>query len=91
VLIARRFVVSGRVQGVGFRFFACEVAELEGVRGWVRNLPDGRVEILAEGDREAVERMERRIRRGPPAARVDDVATDDVAPSGRALGFDVRA
>jgi acylphosphatase len=91
VLVARRFVVSGRVQGVGFRFFAREEAELEGVHGWVKNLPDGRVEILAEGDREAVDRLERRIRRGPPAARVDDVATDEMAPSGRTPGFAVKS
>ena len=79
------------MQGVGFRFFAREAAEVDGVHGWVRNLPDGCVEIQIEGDREAVERVERRIRRGPPAARVDDVVTEDVDPSGRATGFSVRS
>ena len=57
MLIARRFVLSGRVQGVGFRFFVVEAAEVEGVQGWVRNLPDGSVEAAFEGDPEAVEAM----------------------------------
>jgi acylphosphatase len=91
MLVARRFRVSGRVQGVGFRFFAQEAAAHEGLSGWVRNLDDGRVEMLVEGDREAVERFERKIRRGPPGARVEDVVGDDDTPSGRGGGFLVRS
>jgi len=91
MLVARRFRVSGRVQGVGFRFFAQEAAAHEGLSGWVRNLDDGQVEALVEGDRAAVERFERRIRRGPPAARVEDVLVDDDTPSGRGGGFLVRS
>jgi len=91
MLVARRFRVSGRVQGVGFRFFAQEAAAHEGLSGWVRNLDDGRVETFVEGDREAVERFERRIRRGPPAARIEDVVVDDDTPSGRGGGFLVRS
>jgi len=91
MLVARRFRVSGRVQGVGFRFFAQEAAAHEGLSGWVRNLDDGQVEAFVEGDREAVERFERKIRRGPPAARVEDVSVDDDAPSGRSGGFLVRS
>jgi acylphosphatase len=79
------------VQGVGFRFFAQEAAAHEGLSGWVRNLDDGRVETFVEGDREAVERFERKIRRGPPAARVEDVVVDDDTPSGRGGGFLVRS
>jgi acylphosphatase len=89
MLVARRFLVSGRVQGVGFRFFAEEAARVEGLTGWARNLPDGRVELLAEGDREAVERFEHKIRRGPPSARVDQVDTREDFAAGRQLGFDV--
>ena len=63
--VARRFVISGRVQGVGFRWFTQETADREGVTGWVRNLPDGRVEALVEGDDEAVTRVERALRAGP--------------------------
>ena len=90
MLVARRFLVSGRVQGVGFRFHILEAATLEGVQGWVRNLPDGSVEALVEGDREAVTRMERKIRRGPPGARVEQVDMLDDVPTGRFDGFSVR-
>jgi len=71
--IARRFVISGRVQGVGFRWFTKDVASREGVTGYVRNLPDGRVEALVEGDTDAVTRVERLLRQGPPGARVQTV------------------
>jgi acylphosphatase len=82
MIIARRFMVRGRVQGVGFRYFAEEMARLEAVNGFVRNLPDGRVEVLAEGDADAVLRFERAIRRGPVGARVEDVETESVEPAG---------
>jgi acylphosphatase len=87
MMIARRLLVSGRVQGVGFRWFVMEAASAEGITGWVRNLPDGTVEIVAEGDAEA---MERAARRGPRRARVDDVATDVLAPTGRFPTFSAR-
>lgn len=87
--VARRFVISGRVQGVGFRYFTKDVADREGVTGWVRNLPDGRVEALVEGEQEAVTRVERALRAGPPGARVELVYVDDDLPSGRHSGFRV--
>lgn len=87
---ARRFLVSGRVQGVGFRFFAEAVAEREGLQGYVRNLPDGRLEAYVEGDREAVERFEAAIRRGPRGARVDAVEVVAETPTGAFTGFSVR-
>ena len=89
MLTARRVTVSGRVQGVGFRFFVEEAARREGVRGWVRNLPDGRVEALVEGDEEAVTRVEQKIRRGPSSARVQDVQVHAEPPTGQA-GFEIR-
>jgi acylphosphatase len=89
VRVARRFVITGRVQGVGFRWFTESIAAREGLHGWVRNRSDGCVEALAEGDAEALERFERALRHGPPAARVEDVEVDDVAPSGRDTGFRV--
>lgn len=89
MLVARRFVLSGRVQRVGFRYFAYEAAEREGVTGFARNMPDGRVEILAEGDSEAVFRFESAIRQGPRGARVDAVETEVVQPAGRRQAFDV--
>ena len=87
--VARRFVVSGRVQGVGFRYFTQDTALREGVTGWVRNLPDGRVEALIEGDADAVTRVERAVRKGPRGARVDRVYVDDEDPSGLYTTFSV--
>lgn len=88
--VARRFLIRGRVQGVGFRYFTESVAAREGLHGWVRNLPGGSVETRVEGDAESVERFERAIRHGPPAARVDQVEVDDEVPDGRESGFAVR-
>jgi acylphosphatase len=87
---ARRIVVTGRVQGVGFRVFAEAAAAREGIDGWVRNLPDGRVEAVIEGEQDAVDRVESRLRRGPPLARVEHVVVEDHPPSGRATGFSIR-
>jgi len=89
--VARRFVVSGRVQGVGFRYFTQDVARREGVTGWVRNLPDGRVEARVEGEAEAVTRVERAIRAGPRGARVDAVSVDIEDVSGAYQTFSVTA
>jgi len=66
-------LVKGRVQGVFFRQSTVDEAERLGVAGWVRNLPDGRVEVLAEGGRDALEGLVRFCHRGPPAARVEGV------------------
>jgi acylphosphatase len=88
--IARRYVISGRVQGVGFRFFTEAAASREGLHGWVRNSPDGSVEILAEGEAEAMERFDRQVRHGPPHARVGHVQVHDELPEHRTTGFSVR-
>jgi acylphosphatase len=79
-LIARRAIVSGRVQGVGFRFFAERAARRAGVRGWVRNLPDGSVETLVEGEETAVTRYLDEIRKGPLGGRVTDVRVEERNP-----------
>lgn len=86
---ARRFLIAGRVQGVGYRFFAREAATVEGLRGTARNLSDGRVEVLVEGEGEAVERFERVLRRGPFGARVEQVIVEPGPPSGRFVGFTI--
>jgi acylphosphatase len=72
-LARARVVVSGRVQGVAFRQAAVEEAQRLGVTGWVRNLPDGRVEALIEGDRQGVEALVAWCRRGPRLARVEEM------------------
>jgi acylphosphatase len=86
---ARRFLVSGRVQGVGFRFFAQDIARREGLMGVVRNLPDGRLEVVAEGDEASLTRLEGALRQGPSHARVTDVEVDSVPPTGRYVEFSV--
>ena len=87
--VARRFLVSGRVQGVGFRWFAKDAADREGVTGWVRNLPDGRVEALLEGELDAVTRVERALRSGPPGARIETVHVDVETPTGGHKAFSI--
>jgi acylphosphatase len=90
MIVARRFLIGGRVQGVGFRMFAQESAMIEGINGFVRNLPDGHVEVFAEGDQEAVDRVEVKLRRGPRGARVDEFDVEPASPSHRATGFHIR-
>jgi acylphosphatase len=87
--IARRLLVCGRVQGVGFRYFTYDAASREGIGGWVRNLPDGRVEAFLEGELEAVTRVERQIRQGPRGSRVDSVSVELEIPSGTSLTFEI--
>jgi len=82
VRVARRFFISGRVQGVGFRYFTQDVALREGVAGFVRNCRDGRVEAVIEGDAEAVARVERSLRSGPGGARVERVMVLDEDATG---------
>jgi acylphosphatase len=88
--LGRHYLVTGRVQGVGFRYFTWTEAVREGLHGWVRNAAAGGVEIAAEGDREALDRFERAVRRGPPLARVELVEVTDVGAGGRDTGFEVR-
>ena len=87
---ARRFLISGRVQGVGFRYFTHAAATREGIHGWVRNLPGGAVEALAEGDVESLDRFERQLRHGPASARVDRCDVVEEPPSGLDSGFAIQ-
>jgi len=79
-IVARRFIVRGRVQGVGFRWFVEREAHVLGIAGWVRNNPDSSVEVLAQGSKEQLAGLRSRLREGPRAARVDDVEEFDTAP-----------
>ena len=79
VSVSRRAYVSGRVQGVAFRWHACEEARRHGLAGWVRNLLDGRVEACYRGEPGAVEQFESWLRQGPPSAHVDSVELVDAA------------
>jgi len=79
-LVSVRWIVSGRVQGVGFRWFVFQRAQALGLRGWVSNLPDGRVDVCACGSRDALKAMEEALQRGPMAAAVDAVEKRDITP-----------
>ncbi|HMD30608.1 MAG TPA: acylphosphatase [Candidatus Acidoferrales bacterium] len=76
-MTARRYFVSGEVQGVGFRFFAVRVAQRLGIAGFVRNLRDGRVEVYAIGDAQQQEDLRQALERGPNAAHVSSVIEED--------------
>ncbi len=87
---ARRFLVRGRVQGVGFRWFVEREAHILQVAGWVRNNPDGTVEVLAQGTRDQLAGLRSRLLEGPRAARVDDVEVSDTEPEPGLYSFQIR-
>lgn len=86
-MVARRFIISGTVQGVGYRFFAMRAAARHQVHGTVRNLPDGRVEVLAEGDRTAMDEFKNDLATGPAFASVSDIEETDEPVTGRYRDF----
>jgi acylphosphatase len=79
---AKRIRVRGRVQGVGYRWFTRDAASALGVRGWVRNEPDGSVSAHVEGDHEALDALISRMRRGPTFGRVDALETEEAETAG---------
>jgi len=82
--------VSGRVQGVGFRYFVVRKAQMLALRGYARNESDGSVEVLAQGARPALEGLLAYLRQGPPAAQVRDVRVTWGEPTDHVSGFHVR-
>jgi acylphosphatase len=89
-LVAAEIVISGMVQGVGYRFFTQRVADELKLSGWVRNLPDGRVQAEVEGPHARVEELLARLRVGPRLSSVTDVAVTWKAASGSVRGFMVK-
>lgn len=85
----RHYLIDGRVQGVFYRASTCDQARALGLIGWVKNLPDGRVEALACGSSEMLAKLELWLRQGPPMARVDNV---HIQPASRpdCAGFEIR-
>jgi acylphosphatase len=79
--------INGLVQGVGFRYFVLEAAHRLGVSGWVRNLPDRRVELVAEGERRRLEQLLATLNQGPPGSRVREVDSQWLSPTGEFQGF----
>ena len=89
-LLTRKYYISGQVQGVGYRYFAQNAARQLRVRGWARNLGDGRVEILAVGTARQLENFEGELRVGPPAADVRGLSVEETPAPDGVTGFYIR-
>jgi acylphosphatase len=87
---AKHFLISGRVQGVGYRYFAQACAERLGIRGFARNLFNGDVEVHAEGEDEALNTFKRELQRGPRMSHVTKVVESDTAVTGTHSSFVIR-
>ena len=86
-MVARRFLIAGDVQGVGYRFFAMRAAARHQVKGTVKNLPDGKVEVIAEGDRDAMDEFKQDLATGPIFAIVSSLDEIDLPVTGRYVEF----
>lgn len=88
--LTKHYLISGRVQGVGFRAFTHRQATELKLKGWVRNLADGRVEAIAQGPQETLQEFESRLRKGPPHGRVETLSVGVIVPQEVLPPFDVR-
>jgi acylphosphatase len=86
----RRFIVRGRVQGVGFRWFVEREAHILGIAGWVRNNTDGGVEVFVQGTGDQLSALRSRLREGPRAARVDAVEESEARPNPKLNSFRIE-
>ncbi|MEJ7554429.1 MAG: acylphosphatase [Aquificaceae bacterium] len=89
-MIALKIYVSGIVQGVGYRAFTKRLAQSYGLTGWVKNLPDGRVEVFVQGDKEVVWEFLKQLWEGPPAGRVDRMEILKEVPNHEERDFTIR-
>lgn len=89
-MVGKHIFVSGRVQGVGFRYFANECAQEFAIKGWVRNLDDGRVEILAFGQADELQAFLDVLRQGPPNSHVAGFEVSDAEMKKQLLSFGIR-
>lgn len=87
--MTRRYRISGRVQGVGYRYFVRSTARRMNVRGWVRNADDGSVEAVADAERDVLQLFESELRRGPSLSRVESVDVAEIGESSLSA-FEVR-
>ncbi len=87
--LCQRLVISGQVQGVGFRWYARRAANALGVTGWVRNLPDGRVEVQAAGPPNALDQLKSELRKGPASSQVTAVKEEELVLEDDWQGFDI--
>ena len=88
--VAYHILVKGRVQGVGFRYSTRQAAGRFGVKGWVRNTPDGSVEVVCEGPRDKVEKLLKWLHSGPPGSYVAGIETTHLKPQGVFRSFTVE-
>ena len=88
-MVARLFIINGEVQGVGYRYFALRAAARHDIVGTVRNLPDGRVEVIAEGDRDAMDEFKKELATGPRSAHITSIEETDIPVTGRFRDFRV--
>ena len=88
-LSAVHLTAHGRVQGIGFRFFVRDLASSTGVKGWVRNLPDGSVEIHAEGEKDVLFDFIKEVKKGPYLGYVSELTTDWITPENIYTGFNI--
>lgn len=88
--VARYFLISGKVQGVGYRYFAMRAANEYQVSGYVKNLASGQVEVVAEGQREAIEGLKKELAAGPYHAQVAQIEEKALEISGKYQGFRVE-
>ncbi len=86
----RHLRIRGRVQGVGYRLYTLRQASRLGVTGWVRNREDGSVEAVVQGEPGRVETLMERLRKGPPASRVEEIEVDRLPDSGPLEGFEIK-
>jgi acylphosphatase len=89
VILARRFLARGRVQGVGYRWFAIRAAERLGVVGYARNLPNGDVEVHAQAEESALQSFKQELQRGPHGARVTEVGEQELPVSNSYSAFHI--
>ncbi len=82
--------VHGQVQGVGFRYFTERTASSLGVTGWVRNVPDGTVEIEAQADQDTLTRFFEKVRKGPTFSDVTDLEMNQLDPAAEEAGFQIK-
>lgn len=88
-MVAARFIISGRVQGVAFRAYTRVQANALELRGYARNLSDGRVEVLAIGDADAIDHLAVWLQYGPPLGQVDEVIREAIMDAGESEGFGI--
>jgi len=88
--VRKHIFISGRVQGVGFRAFTRQNAQQLGVNGWVKNLYDGRVEAVLEGNKSSVNKLEKKLSKGPSFANVDDITVQNENYQGDFSTFSIK-